>query len=142
MGGDSPLCAFPRASDIASLRPHDLRALGFSSSKSSALLELASRVESGLDLEALADLDDDRAIEQLQTLRGVGRWTAEYVLLRGLGRLELFPGDDVGARTNLARRMRPPTFWAQDGGRGKAGADPLQTLASRIPDVTSGAFWL
>jgi DNA-3-methyladenine glycosylase II len=36
-------------------------------------------------------------------LRGVGRWTAEYALLRGLGRLHVFPGDDVGARNNLAR---------------------------------------
>jgi DNA-3-methyladenine glycosylase II len=39
----------------------------------------------------------------LRTLRGVGRWTAEYVLLRGLGRLHVFPGDDVGARNNLQR---------------------------------------
>jgi DNA-3-methyladenine glycosylase II len=35
-------------------------------------------------------------------LHGVGRWTAEYVLLRGLGRTNVFPGDDVGARKRLA----------------------------------------
>ena len=35
----------------------------------------------------------------------MGRWSAEYALLRGLGRLEVFPGDDVGARNNLARRL-------------------------------------
>jgi DNA-3-methyladenine glycosylase II len=39
-------------------------------------------------------------------LKGVGRWTAEYVLLRGLGRLEIFPGDDIGARKNLAQFLR------------------------------------
>jgi DNA-3-methyladenine glycosylase II len=39
-------------------------------------------------------------------LRGVGRWTAEYVLLRGLGRLHVFPGDDVGARNNLQAWLR------------------------------------
>jgi len=39
----------------------------------------------------------------LLQLRGVGRWTAEYVLLRGLGRWHIFPGDDVGARNNLTR---------------------------------------
>ena len=33
----------------------------------------------------------------------VGRWTAEYVLLRGLGRLHIFPADDVGARNNLQK---------------------------------------
>jgi DNA-3-methyladenine glycosylase II len=42
-------------------------------------------------------------VARLQTLRGVGRWTAEYVLLRGLGRLHVFPGDDIGARNNLQR---------------------------------------
>jgi DNA-3-methyladenine glycosylase II len=36
-------------------------------------------------------------------MRGVGRWTTEYVLLRGLGRLHVFPGDDVGAQKRLAR---------------------------------------
>jgi DNA-3-methyladenine glycosylase II len=39
----------------------------------------------------------------LQHLRGIGRWTAEYVLLRGLGRTNVFPCDDVGARNNLER---------------------------------------
>jgi DNA-3-methyladenine glycosylase II len=39
-------------------------------------------------------------------LRGIWRWTAEYVVLRGLGQLTTFPGDDVGARTNLARWMK------------------------------------
>ena len=38
----------------------------------------------------------------------MGRWTAEYVLLRGLGRLEVFPGDDVGARNNLRRWLGLP----------------------------------
>jgi len=40
-------------------------------------------------------------MERLTELRGVGRWTAEYVLLRGLGRVHIFPGDDVGVRNKL-----------------------------------------
>jgi 3-methyladenine DNA glycosylase/8-oxoguanine DNA glycosylase len=40
---------------------------------------------------------------RLLELRGVGRWTAEYVLLRGYGRLHVLRGDDVGAQTRLAR---------------------------------------
>jgi DNA-3-methyladenine glycosylase II len=46
-------------------------------------------------------------------LRGVGRWPSEYVLLRGLGRLHVFPGDDVGARNNLQRwlgLLEPPDY--------------------------------
>jgi DNA-3-methyladenine glycosylase II len=71
-----------------------------------ALLELANAVEGGVDLEALAELDDSVVVERLVAMRGIGRWTAEYVLLRGLGRLTTFPGDDIGARTNLARWMK------------------------------------
>jgi len=66
--------------------------------------------EGSLDLERLADCDNQAALEFLERLPGIGRWTAEYVLLRGLGRLDVFPGDDVGARNNLARflgRTRP-----------------------------------
>ena len=51
----------------------------------------------------LASETDDDALDHLSRLRGVGRWTAEYVLLRGLGRMHIFPGDDFGARNNLLR---------------------------------------
>jgi DNA-3-methyladenine glycosylase II len=56
-------------------------------------------------LEQLPSLGDAEAIAVLRGLRGIGRWSAEYVLLRHLGRLEVFPGDDVGARNNLRRRL-------------------------------------
>ena len=59
--------------------------------------------EGHLDLEALASESDEVALDRLSRVRGVGRWTGEYVLLRGLGRLHVFPGDDVGARNNLVR---------------------------------------
>ena len=59
-----------------------------------------------MDLDELKGLDDASAVARLRTWRGVGRWTAEYVLLRGLGRLHVFPGDDVGARNNLQRWLK------------------------------------
>jgi DNA-3-methyladenine glycosylase II len=96
--------AFPSPDDLAGCAPDELRALGFSRQKALAIIELAQALaERHLDLDALGDLDDAGAVERLQGLRGVGRWTAEYVLLRGLGRLHVFPGDDVGARNNLQR---------------------------------------
>lgn len=102
--GDPAAHAFPRPHDLARLTPQDFKLLGFSGQKGRALVELASALAQGrLDLEALADLDDDTALAQMLALRGIGRWTAEYVLLRGLGRLDRFPGDDVGARNNLCR---------------------------------------
>src|SRR5512133_2742924 len=94
--------AFPDAEDLASLEPDDLKRHGFSSTKARAIIEIAQAVVAGdLDLEALQRLEDGAAIEQLTSLRGIGRWTAEYVLLRGLGRLHVFPGDDVGAHNKL-----------------------------------------
>jgi DNA-3-methyladenine glycosylase II len=102
--GNPAAHAFPRPQDLARLAPEEVRPLGFSGQKGRALVELASALAQGrLDLEALAGLDDDTVLARLLALRGVGRWTAEYVLLRGLGRLDRFPGDDVGARNNLSR---------------------------------------
>ncbi len=102
--------AFPSAREVSALRPSQLRALGYSANKARALLSLARAVERGLDLEGLQQLEDAAVIERLEALPGVGRWTAEYVLLRGLGRVHVFPGDDVGARTNLGRwlKLRKP----------------------------------
>lgn len=96
--------AFPSPDDLTGLKVDECRALGFSRQKGQAIITLARAVASGhLDLDALEGLDDAAAVARLRTLRGVGRWTAEYVLLRGLGRLHVFPGDDVGARNNLQR---------------------------------------
>jgi DNA-3-methyladenine glycosylase II len=48
------------------------------------MIELSRAISQGiLDLEGLTSLDDDSAVERLSELHGVGRWTAEYVLLRG-----------------------------------------------------------
>jgi len=98
--------AFPRPDDVARCRLDSLRRRGFSRQKARALLELARAiVEEHLDLEGLAALDDEAAVVRLLQIKGVGRWTAEYVLLRGLGRLHIFPGDDVGARKALGHLL-------------------------------------
>jgi len=95
---------FPRPEDLATLKPEPLRNLGFSRQKAGAIIELSRAIVAGnLDRDRVVSLDDGSAVEQLCRLRGVGRWTAEYVLLRGLGRLHIFPGDDVGARNNLEK---------------------------------------
>ncbi|HEX5474667.1 MAG TPA: hypothetical protein VFX12_08415 [Vicinamibacterales bacterium] len=101
--------AFPRPSDVARLAPARCQAIGFSRQKVRALLALARAIEAReVDLTSLADEDDSGACARLLDLRGVGRWTAEYVLLRGLGRLHVFPGDDVGAQKRLALWLGRP----------------------------------
>ncbi len=99
--------AFPRPADVAALGAEPLRRLGFNRAKVRALLELAAAVgERRLDAEALESADDGTAVSLLTGLRGIGRWSAEYALLRGLGRLHVFPGDDAGARNGLRRWLR------------------------------------
>ena len=94
--------AFPRPQDLVKLEIEDLRTLGFSRQKARSLIELARTVmDEGLDLEKLASMSDEEGLESLTRLRGVGRWTAEYAFLRGLGRVHIFPGDDVGVRNRL-----------------------------------------
>lgn len=102
--GNAAAHAFPRPEDLVRVSPTLLRELGFSQQKSRAMIELARSVTEGdLDLEGFDALPDDAALARLQNLRGLGRWSAEYVLLRGLGRLHVFPGDDVGARNYLQK---------------------------------------
>jgi len=105
--GDDLLCACPRPSDLANLSAGALRAFGYSANKERAILELSRSIASGeLDLESFRDLDDDAALDRLTSIRGIGRWSAEYALLRGMGRLNIFPGDDVGGWNNLQKHLR------------------------------------
>lgn len=96
--------AFPRPQDLLKVTPRVFRALGFSGNKVRAFDEVARNIVDGtVDLECLEEMDNQAVIDFLLELRGVGRWTAEYVLLRGLAPLNVFPGDDVGARNRLAK---------------------------------------
>jgi DNA-3-methyladenine glycosylase II len=107
--GERAQYAFPAASDVARIAPASYHAIGFSRQKVHALLTLARDInQREIDVETLALDDDQRACARLRELRGVGRWTAEYVLLRGFGRLHVFPGDDVGAQKSLARWLGRP----------------------------------
>lgn len=100
-GGDS-IHAFPGPEELAGAEPAVLRKLGFSRNKANAITALARSVlQNGVDLASPAEMNDQEAVDELRKIIGVGRWSAEYVLLRGLKRLNVFPGDDVGAQNNL-----------------------------------------
>lgn len=109
-GPDTTLKTFPAAESIAGTAVRPLRDLGFSARKAQYLIGLAESVASGeVDADELDTMDRATATGYLQRLRGIGRWSAEYVLLRGLGRLDVFPGDDVGARNKLERFLELPS---------------------------------
>ena len=96
--------AFPHPQDLANADIEDLRKMSFSYQKARYLTNISRLIVDGeLNLDVITQLDDKEAVARLCELKGVGRWTAEYVLLRGLGRTHIFPADDVGARNNLQR---------------------------------------
>ena len=102
--GDSVNYGFPRPVDLANANVAEIKQLGFSLQKARAMVETSRAILEGrLDLDVLAAEGDDEAVRRLRQLRGVGRWTAEYALLRGMGRWHIFPVDDQGARNGLAR---------------------------------------
>jgi DNA-3-methyladenine glycosylase II len=101
-GEHGALFTFPSPLELSSVRPAQLRALGFSRQKERTILGLARGCATDEDrFEALATVADDEVLNRLLALKGIGRWSAEYVMLRGLGRLNVFPGDDVAGQKNL-----------------------------------------
>ncbi|HEY3399775.1 MAG TPA: Ada metal-binding domain-containing protein [Geothrix sp.] len=96
------LIAHPEASRIAALDHGDLLARRFSGRKAEYLLNAAARVAEGsLRLESL--LTATRAGKTLQALRGCGPWTAQYVLMRGLGFRDCVPVGDAALTLALQR---------------------------------------
>jgi DNA-3-methyladenine glycosylase II len=101
--GEEQLYGFPPLHILNALSDSDLRTckLGFKVPYLMGLFEaLSSR---SLKLDELVLLDTPTIIERLDTLRGVGLWTAELAVLTGLRRLDVFPADDLGIRQIISQ---------------------------------------
>ena len=82
---------------LLSLEDDTLRAVGLSPQKMRYIRDLTERVVNGeLDLERLSELDDEEIIHELVKVKGIGRWTAEMMLIFSLGRPDVLPVDDLG----------------------------------------------
>jgi DNA-3-methyladenine glycosylase II len=83
---------------LAGIDPAQIRALQFTTSKSVSIVATAQALLSqNLSVETLADLPDEDVIARLITIKGIGRWSAEWVLARTLGRPQVV-GGDLGVR--------------------------------------------
>jgi DNA-3-methyladenine glycosylase II len=92
--------ACPGPQQLFSIPDSELRACGFSVAKIACLREIAVRALDGTiptRRQALR-IPDTELIERLTTIRGVGRWTVEMVLIFTLGRPDILPVDDFGVR--------------------------------------------
>jgi 3-methyladenine DNA glycosylase/8-oxoguanine DNA glycosylase len=110
----------------------ELRGAGLSRSKMLSLRDLARRASGG-EIPAPAeihDMDDEAIIERLMQIRGIGRWTAEMLLIFHLRRPDVLPVDDYGVRKGFAiaydRDLPSPKELAAYGERWK----PYRTVAS------------
>lgn len=107
--------------DILLTLDHDaLRAVGLSTPKTRYVRDLSERVASGqLDLASLPQQDDEIVIEELVKVKGIGRWTAEMMLIFALARPDVLPVDDLGfvdgvrSAYKLAERPKPPELRAR-----------------------------
>lgn len=90
--------------DILKSTEEDLRAAGCSRAKALALKDLAVKTVEGVvpTLEDMHEMSDDELVERLSSIRGVGRWTVEMMLMFRLGRLDVMPSTDLGVRKGLA----------------------------------------
>jgi DNA-3-methyladenine glycosylase II len=90
---------FPRPAQLLVTKDAKLRTAGLSARKIEYLKDLASRVSDGrLKLGLLQKMPDEQVIEQLDQVKGIGRWTAEMFLIFCLGRPDVLPVGDLGLR--------------------------------------------
>jgi DNA-3-methyladenine glycosylase II len=126
-GGRMPTPAELRATDAETLRR-----IGMSRAKAVYLHDLAERLEDGrLDLDRLLTLDDDDARSALTEVKGVGRFTADGVLMLALRRPDVWPAADLALRRAVERvwRLDPPASVQQVDELGER-FRPWRTLAA------------
>ncbi|OLF54727.1 DNA-3-methyladenine glycosylase family protein [Pseudomonas chlororaphis] len=97
--------AFPSPEQILASEVEPLRACGFSAGKIATIRGIAEAALNGVvpGYAAALEMDDETLVQRLTTLRGVGRWTVEMLLIYSLARLDILPADDFGVREGYRR---------------------------------------
>ncbi len=96
--------AYPTPHKLASAEIEAIRQCGLSQKKAEYIQGISKLVAEGkLDLEKLSCSSADEIIRELDKVRGVGVWTAELTMLRGMQKFEALPADDLGLRRVISR---------------------------------------
>ncbi len=96
--GSKTYYAFPRPERLAEATMEQLRACGLSRRKAEYVKGISQLVVDGMDLESMKAYDEEKIIEELSKIRGVGVWTAELTMVRGMQKFDSIPADDLGIR--------------------------------------------
>ena len=111
--------AFPTPAALAEASEQSLMECGVSRRKAEYIGGLAELLMTGAVVpEAWALLPDDDVREHIMAMRGFGRWSADYVLVRGLGRPDVVPVDDLAIQSLLGRVLGDGSRLAPDEVRG------------------------
>src|SRR5262249_3049160 len=129
--GGEDVYAFPEPAVLARVRVASLRAMQYSTAKAVAIRGVARAVLDGeIDHEALVAADNAEIIARLTTLRGVGRWTADWYMARCLGRGDVCPAGDLAVRKAFRHYYGRGRTLSEDAIRRRAaGWGSYQTLA-------------
>jgi len=102
--GDEVYYAFPTPQRLASATIERLRKCGLSQKKAAYIKDVSKLVAEGkLDLEKLKSHEDTKEIvNELCKIRGIGVWTAELTMVRGMRKQEVIPADDIGLRRHIS----------------------------------------
>jgi DNA-3-methyladenine glycosylase II len=102
---DKVYYGYPTPRTLAEATDSGFRACGLTRRKGEYIRGISQQIISGaLDLEYLRTYPDtEMIISELTKIRGIGRWTAELTILRGLHRSDVFPADDTGVRRFISR---------------------------------------
>ncbi len=122
----------PTPAELLGTDAATLRRIGLSRAKTVYLHDRAARLEDGrLDLERLRSLDDDKARDELTKVKGVGRFTADGVLILALRRPDVWPAADLALRRAVERvwALDPPASVAEVDALGER-FRPWRTLAA------------
>ena len=96
--------AFPTPESLAKAKPAGLRKVGLSATKARCINEFSRKIANNeFNLDGLTQLNDSEVVAELTKFRGIGEWTAEYTLVRGMGRVNSLPADDLGIRRAVSQ---------------------------------------
>lgn len=110
-----------------------LREIGVSRQKTSYVLDLADKVNSGtIELDRIHRKDDEAVIELLTQVKGIGIWTAQMFLMFSLGRLDVFPVDDLGIKNAIRNQYEFDAV---------PGKDEMEALAVNWRPYATIACW-
>ena len=100
--------AYPTPQRLSVVSVEELRQCGLSFRKCEYIKGASTLIADGqLDLEKLRSYESsEQIVRELDEIRGIGVWTAEFTMLRGMQRLEALPADDLGLRRDISRYYR------------------------------------